>query len=230
MMGPDHTGQMLPMTAIPIIRRVAVALSRHGAALACVLALGAHLEARAQDPSASASAEASNPSTDKFGLGVMLDAGAPDGVGVSAVVRPVHWLRINGGLTTNTLSLGVRGGISLLPLSTFISPSINLDVGHYFNTNYNKLIDRLGGIPLQTTVPIEDVGFNYGGASLGLEIGKPDRFSFYLHVGLTHGSMVIEDAEKLLQDVTNDPDITAKPLNLRFTTPSVKLGFLLYFT
>jgi hypothetical protein len=222
------------MTALPIIRRVAFALSRHGAALACVLALGAHLEARAQDSSASASAEtqaqASNPSPDKFGLGVMLDAGAPDGVGVSVVVRPVHWLRINGGPTTNTLSLGVRGGISLIPLSTFISPSINLEVGHYFNTNYNKLVDRLGGIPLQTTVPIEDVGFNYGGAGLGLEIGKPERFSVYLHVGLTHGSTVIQDAEKLLQNVTNDPDITAKPLNLRFTTPSLKLGFLLYFT
>ncbi len=218
------------MTATPMIRRVAFDLSRHGAALACVLTLGIHLEARAQDSSASAQAQAetSTPS-DKLGLGAMLDVGAPDGVGISAVVRPVRWLRINGGLTTNTLSLGVRGGISLIPLSAFVSPSINLDVGHYFNANYNKLVDRLGGIPLKTTVPIDDVGFNYGGASVGLEIGKPESFSFSLHVGLTHGEMTIEDAGKLLQDVTKDPDITAKPLNLRFTTPSVKLGFLLYF-
>lgn len=215
-----------------MIRRVAFALSRHGAALACVLVLGTHLEAQAQDSSASATTEApaENPTpSSKFGLGAMLDVGAPDGIGVSAVLRPTPWLRINTGITTNTLSLGVRGGISLIPLSTIVSPSINLDVGHYFNTNYNKLIDRLGGIPLKTTVPIDDVGYNYGGASVGLEIGKPERFSVYLRVGLAHGSMVIQDAEKLLQDVTGDPDITAKPLSLRFTTPTAKLGFLFYF-
>jgi D-serine dehydratase len=78
-------------------------------------------------------------------------------------------------------------------------------------------------------VPINDVGFNYAGASVGLEVGKPERFVFSLRVGLAHGSMTIQDAEKLLKDVTKDPDITAKPLSLRFTTPAVKLGFLLYF-
>jgi hypothetical protein len=141
----------------------------------------------------------------------------------------VQWLRINAGLTTNTLSVGLRGGISLVPLSSFVSPSINLDLGHYFDANYNELVNRLGGIPLRSTAPIDDVGFNYGGASVGLEIGNPERFSFSLRAGLSHGSMVIQDAERLLRDVTGDPDITAKPLSFRFTTPAVKLGFLLYF-
>jgi hypothetical protein len=211
-------------------RRAVFDLFRPGAALACALALGTGLEARAQDSGASSGSEAPAPSdpADKLGLGVMLDAGAPDGIGVSVVLRPIHWLRINGGVSTNTLSLGVRGGISLVPLSSIVSPSINLDVGHYFDTDYNDLVDRLGGIPLQTHVPINSVGYNYAGASVGLEIGKPQSFSFYLHVGLAHGEMTIDDAEKLLQDVTGDPDITAKPLALRFTTPSVKLGFLLY--
>jgi hypothetical protein len=225
------------MTSTPMSRRVACELSRYGAALACVLALGAGAEAQAQEsnppvqaPNAPPAPEVSAPGAgDKLGLGVMLDVGAPDGVGFSAVVRPIQWLRINAGLTTNSLSLGVRGGISLVPLSSFVAPSINLDLGHYFNTNYNDLIDRFGGNPLKTTVPIQDVGYNYGGASLGLEIGKPDRFSVSLHVGLAHGSLTIDDAEQLLRDVTSDPTITAKPLTLRFTTPSVKLGFLLYF-
>jgi hypothetical protein len=214
--------------------RVASPLSGQGAALACVLALTTGMQAQAQDSSASAPPEveaAPSPSeaSNKLGLGVMLDVGAPDGVGVSAVIRPVRWLRLNAGLTTNTLSIGVRGGLSLVPLSTFVSPSINLDVGHYFDANYNDLVDRVGGIPLKTTAPIDDVGYNYGGASVGLEVGKPDRFVFSLRVGLAHGSMTIEDAEQLLKDVTGDPDITAKPLTLRFTTPAVKLGFLLYF-
>ncbi len=215
-------------------RRKIAALFRLGATLVAVLALGAGVEARAQDSTTSASPSIEPPPeapagpADKIGFGLMLDVGAPDGVGVSAVLRPVRWLRINAGVTTNTLSLGVRGGISLVPLTAFITPSINLDLGHYFDANYNELVDRFGGIPLQTTVPIDDVGFNYGGASLGLELGKPERFAVSLRVGLSRGGLVIEDADRLLKDVTGDPDVTAKPLSFRFTTPAVKLGFLLY--
>lgn len=214
-------------------RRVASGVSRSCAALACVLALGAGARAQAQDstptPPPAPQAEAAADSGSSIKLGAMLDVGAPDGVGVSLVLRPAPWLRINGGVTTNTLSLGVRGGISLVPLSTFVSPSINLDLGRYFDANYNTLVKRFGGIPLQTSVPFDDVGYNYGSASVGLEIGNPERFSFSLKAGLVHGSMVIQDAEQLLQDVTGDPDLTAKPLTFRFTTPSIKLGFLLYF-
>jgi hypothetical protein len=220
MMGPS-----LSWTAPLTIRRSATPLSRHGAVLACVLALCVGERTLAQD-SVEAPAE---PSPSKLRIGAMLDVGAPDGVGISAVVRPIEWLRINAGLTTNTLSLGVRGGISLVPLSTFVAPSLNADFGHYFDTSYNDLVDKLGGIPLQANVPVEDIGFNYVGASLGLEIGKPETFSFYLRAGLAHGVLTINDAEKLLRDVTGDPDITAAPLTIRFTSPSIKLGFLLYF-
>jgi hypothetical protein len=205
-------------------RRFSPFLSRHGAALACVLALGTGARALAQD-----SVEAPAESSSKLKIGAMLDVGAPDGVGISAVVRPIEWLRINAGLTTNTLSLGVRGGISLVPLSTIVSPSLNADFGHYFDTSYNSLIDKLGGIPLQTNSPVEDIAFNYAGASLGLEIGKPDSFAFYLRAGFTYGSLTINDAEALLRDVTGDPDLTAAPLSIRFMSPSVKLGFLIYF-
>lgn len=205
--------------------------SRAGAVLAWALALGTGAPALAQDTAAAPPPQASSEadSGDGLKLGALLDVGAPDGVGVSLVLRPAPWLRFNGGVTTNTLSLGVRGGISLVPLSTFIAPSLNLDVGHYFDANYNTLVKRFGGIPLETNAPIDDVGYNYGGASVGLEIGKPDRFCFSLKAGLAHGSMVIQDAEQLLRDVTGDPELTAKPLTFRFTTPSVKLGFLLYF-
>lgn len=208
-----------------MIRRLATPLSRHGAVLGCLLALGTSSLALAQD---SVEAPAEAPSS-KVRIGAMLDVGAPDGVGVSAVVRPIEWLRINAGVTTNTISLGVRGGISLVPLSTLVSPSLNADFGHYFDTSYNDIVDRLGGIPLQSDIPVEDIGFNYAGASVGLEIGKPDRFSFYLRAGFASGKLVINDAEKLLRDVTGDPDITAAPLTIRFTSPSIKLGFLLYF-
>ena len=101
--------------------------------------------------------------------------------------------------------LRARAGVSFVPLSSFVSPSINPDLGHYFDTDYNDLIDRFGGIPLQTDVPIEDVGYNYGGASLGLELGKPQRFPSRCAWGWPAAHSTIDDAERLLRDVTADP-------------------------
>jgi hypothetical protein len=204
---------------------------RLGAVLAGVLALVTGTEAPAETPASSAEAPAEAPrdTSNRVRLGLMLDVGAPDGVGFSAVVRPLPWLRLNAGLTTNTLSIGVRGGVSLIPLSTLVSPSLNADIGRYFDTDVNQLVDKLGGIPLRSNAPIDEVGYNYAGASVGLEIGRPERFSFFLRAGLSYGSLTIDDAERLLRDVTGDPTLTARPLTLRFSSPSLKLGFLLYF-
>ncbi|WP_148273277.1 autotransporter outer membrane beta-barrel domain-containing protein [Stigmatella aurantiaca] len=222
--------------------RLAPSLSRRGPAWACALMLGMARDALAQDtlpppdpavdalPPPSVDASSSPDATASVPmLGISLDAGVPDGVGVSAVVRPVRWLRLHGGVTSNTLSLGLRAGAGWVPLATLVSPSLNVDVGHYFSAKYNKLVDRLGSNPLQTDAPINDVGYDYASATVGLEIGSPNRFAAFLRVGLSYSTLTIDDAEALLQDVTDDPDVTATPLSLRFTSPSVKLGFLLYF-
>jgi hypothetical protein len=207
-------------------------LSRPG--LACALVLGVAPSALAQEtlPSPGPSVSAEAPPDDSPALrrlGVSLDAGVPDGIGISAVVRPVGWLRLHGGVTSNTLSFGLRAGASWVPLAATVSPSLNVDVGHYFDADYNKLVDRLGSNPLQTDVAIEDVGYNYASASVGVEVGSPNRFAAFLRVGLSYSTVQVDDAEGLLQDVADDPDITSTPLSLRFTSPAVKLGFLLYF-
>jgi hypothetical protein len=211
--------------------RRSASLLRSGAALVCALVLLTSAQVLAQDSDSSSPPPAESPSDSsrRIGLGVMLDVGAPDGIGFSAVVRPLPWLRFNTGLTTNTLSIGVRGGVSLVPFSTLFSPSLNADLGHYFDADFNQLIDKLGGIPLQASSPVGEVGYNYAGASLGLEIGRPERFSFSLRAGLSYGTLTLNDAERLLRDVTGDPTLTAQPLTIRFTSPSIKLGFLLYF-
>ncbi|XXF77109.1 hypothetical protein P2318_29250 [Myxococcaceae bacterium GXIMD 01537] len=194
----------------------APALFRQGAALAFALTLGAGTEALAQEQT-------------PLKWGVMVDVGAPDGIGASAVVRPLSWLRLHAGATTNTISMGVRGGVSLLPLSTFIAPSLNLDAGHYFAGNYNKLIERFGGSTADGTALIQDVGYNHASASLGLNIGPADRWSIFFNLGMSYWAIDVNDLEQALQDSANDPDITATPLQLRFTSPSLKLGFLYYF-
>ncbi|MDC0713236.1 autotransporter outer membrane beta-barrel domain-containing protein [Stigmatella sp. ncwal1] len=209
-------------------------LSRQGLSWACVLMLGTATGAWAQDalppPPPTVDAAPTPERTPALPmLGISLDAGVPDGVGVSAVVRPLPWLRVHGGVTSNTLSLGLRAGASWVPLTTLVSPSLNVDVGHYFSAKYNKLVDRLGSNPLQTDAPINDVGYDYASAAVGVEVGSPQRFAAFLRIGLSYSTLKIDDAQALLQDVADDPDITATPLSLRFTSPAVKLGFLLYF-
>ncbi|WP_371876512.1 hypothetical protein [Pyxidicoccus fallax] len=193
-------------------------LRHHGALLTCLLALAAAAPASAQDD---------GPQLRKFG--VLLDAGAPHGVGLSAVLRPLPWLRLQAGPTTNSLSFGLRGGVSILPLQTFIAPSFNAEAGHYFGSDYNDVVDWLGSNPSRSAEAISDVTYDYIGGSVGLEIGSAKRFNFFLHLGLSYVSLNVDDASALIQDVADDPDVTARNLSVRATIPSVKLGFLLYF-
>ncbi|WP_164015804.1 hypothetical protein [Pyxidicoccus trucidator] len=202
-------------------RRTALPLRQRGAALACLLALTAATPALAQDDGAGGS------ELHRFGL--LLDAGAPHGVGVSAVLRPLPWLRLQAGPTTNTLSFGLRGGVSILPLQTFIAPSFNAEAGHYFGSEYSEVVDWLGASPSRTSAAIRDVTYDYVSGSVGLEVGSASRFNFFLHLGLSYVALGVDDASALLQDATDDPSVTARNLSVRATIPSVKVGFLFYF-
>jgi hypothetical protein len=214
------------------MHRLSSVLFRPG--LACALVLGLAPPARAQEPlpppAPAVSAEApAAPAPALHRLGLSVDAGIPDGLAVSAVVRPWAWLRLHGGVTSNTLSYGLRAGVSWVPLQRAVSPSLNVDVGHYFDADYNKLVDRLGSTPLKTDATIDDVGYDYASASVGVEVGSPQRFAAYLRLGLSYSTLQIDNTEGLLQDVTDDADITSTPMDLRFTSPAVKLGVVLFF-
>src|SRR5438128_292262 len=80
-------------------------------------------------------------------VGVLLDLGAPDGVGLSLAYRVQPWLRFHAGPTTNTAGFGVRGGASLIPFAFPVAPNLNLEAGHYFPADYSGLVRRLGGDP-----------------------------------------------------------------------------------
>jgi hypothetical protein len=198
------------------LRRRRSTLLSSGLALGCLAVLGTATPARAQEDT-------------PYKLGLLLDAGAPHGIGVSAVVRPLPWLRLQAGPTTNTLSFGVRGGLSILPMDTFIAPSINAEVGHYFGSEYSEVLNWLGREPSATTDAIRDVTYNYVTGSVGLEVGTKSRFNFFLHLGLSYVALTVPDPTPLIQDASGDETVTSGPWHLRTTIPSVKLGFILYF-
>ncbi|WP_342376307.1 hypothetical protein NVS55_34220 [Myxococcus stipitatus] len=206
------------MMATPSTRRRTAFLRRHGTALACLTALATGAVAHAQEESAA----------ERYRFGLLVDAGAPHGIGLSAVLKPLPWLRLQAGPTTNTLSLGVRGGLSILPFQTFIAPSLNAEAGHYFGSDYNDVVDWLGSKPTPATAAIRDVSYNYVAGSVGLEVGAASRFNFFLHLGLSYVRLGVDDASALIEEATNESNITARNLRLTATIPSVKVGFLLY--
>src|SRR3954470_18359444 len=76
-------------------------------------------------------------------LGLLADAGVPDGANAALVVAPAPWLRLHGGGGTNTVSAGFRGGFTVVPFG--VGPSLSMEAGHYREGNANALVRRFVG-------------------------------------------------------------------------------------
>jgi len=161
-------------------------------------------------------------------MGVMLDAGVPDGLTASFVYRPLRLVNVHAGLGTNLIGVGVRTGATLYVLPTAIAPSVAVELGHYFAGNANVAMRRLG---IDSDSPLlREVGYDYANLHLGLEVGR-ERMSFYFHAGFSilrgtvHNldEVVAEDAnDNLTFRVGEDPVAT-------LVTPSARLGFVFFF-
>ena len=163
-------------------------------------------------------------------LGVMVDAGVPDGVTGSLVFRPLSMLHVHAGVGTNLISYGVRGGASLYLLPFAISPSLNAEVGRYFAGNANDAAYRVGLTDESDMPLLREVGYDYANLHLGLDFGR-ERFSFYVHAGMSAvqgkvkhlDELIAEDAEEgLTFEVRGDPTV-------KLITPSARIGLLFFF-
>src|SRR6185369_4854552 len=103
-------------------------------------------------------------------VGVMTDAGLPDGLAASLVVRPTSWLRLHGGGSYNLISAGVRAGVTLVPFGW--GPSLSIEGGHYFEGDANNLMRRFAGSSWSSNAALERVGYDYANAHLGLDFGS----------------------------------------------------------
>lgn len=193
-----------------------------------LLALSLSLGSVASD--APVPAVTSSDSTSHTRWGLMLDGGLPEFMGASLLYRPLPWLRLNAGLATNTAGLAVRGGVGVA-LYFPITPSLNLDVGHYFPADYGPLAQKLGMSTPDETVALalQDIGYDFASATVGLEVGSPRHFSFFVRAGISYWSFNVGQSEALLRAALEDEGLTADPIQLRFTSPSAKVGFLIYF-
>lgn len=160
-------------------------------------------------------------------FGATVDAGLPDGAGVSLVYRPVSRLRLQWGVTHNMISTGVRVGVSVAPFRSWFTPTLNLDAGRYKEGDANPLLQMASGDPTFHSDSLERVGYDYANAHLGLEFGRK-RATFYLHAGASYIATQVHELDNSSQDGSTTVTFTQDP-DVRVLTVSARLGLIIYF-
>jgi hypothetical protein len=164
-------------------------------------------------------------------LGVMADAGVPDGANGALVLRPAPWLRLHAGGGTNTVSAGYRGGLTLL-LPSGAGPSLSVEVGHYRDGEANGLIRTFVGGQGDLEPLFARLGYTYVNAQLGLELGH-GPVQFFVHAGVSRITATLHNATAALDRARGNSDPTTTVVIredpvLRVWGPSVKLGLVVY--
>jgi hypothetical protein len=174
-----------------------------------------------------ASLAASPARADLHRIGVLIDAGLPDGATGALVYRPAAWLRLHAGAGTNLISPGVRVGVSVLPLRFL---SLNLDAGHFFPGDANPLFRALSGDATVEVAALREVGYDHASLHLGLELGGR-RATFFVHGGVSHIRGTVRGlAETLAAAAGPEVMVTlAEDPKVRIWTVSGRAGVLFYF-
>jgi hypothetical protein len=184
------------------------------------------------DASLSASSQTAPPAGRLPKIGVMADAGLPDGANASLVFRPLRWLRVHGGGGYNLVSAGVRAGATLVPFG--MGPSATLEGGHYFDGNANGAVQRFAGQSFSSPL-LEKFGYDYANFHLGLDLGYR-RVTFFIHGGMSYIRAQVHNLDSVVASQTPSSDgngtteisIKQDP-TVRAWFPSAKLGFIFYF-
>jgi hypothetical protein len=159
-------------------------------------------------------------------FGLQLDGGFPGGAGLAAVFRPYKAFRFNGGVNYDLAGLGVRGGVSYIPFEWGLTPTLNVEGGHYFEGDASKYANSA-----TARVLLRSVQYDFVTTSLGLEFGSQQRFVFFLRGGISwiwSEARNVRDAVAAGNSGGSSQLVSAGNVSLFARTPSVSLGFLLF--
>jgi hypothetical protein len=164
-------------------------------------------------------------------IGLMFDAGIPDGLHSALVWRPSPRWKTHAGLGFNVFAPGFRAGVSVSAFPFWITPALSLEAGRYFKGNANALAQMLTGDPEYDEPYLREVGYDYVSAHVGLELGY-STMTFYVHGGLSTVKVQWRDVDAALTafEFENRPqlEVRSDPTTL-ITGPSGRAGFIYYF-
>ncbi|RKG65336.1 hypothetical protein D7W79_37980 [Corallococcus exercitus] len=163
-------------------------------------------------------------------FGLMLDAGMPEGAGLSGVLRPSPYLRLHFGGAHNGLRGALRAGVTLLPLRGKLSPSFSWEFGHAQAASTKTLNRRLADSTQLPASSMERVGYSYVSTHLGLEFNATRRLSFFVRGGASFMEMDVPSLQKLDEPFRDSlSPVETKSWMMRTLQPSAKLGFMFFF-
>jgi hypothetical protein len=168
---------------------------------------------------------------DSWRLGVSADVGVPDGGTAAVSVAPISLLRVHAGVSHNSVSPGIRVGATLVPLQTFVTPTLSVDWGRFKEGDANPMARRISGDDSIDSPALERFGYDYANAHVGLEIGR--SWTFYLHAGASRVTSVAHGLEAELESMADTGDPSTK---ITFTedpkvtawVPSARIGFIVH--
>jgi len=183
-------------------------------------------EALAEEPTTVDSALQARQSERWPVVGLMADAGVPDGAIGSLVIRPWQWLRVYGGAGTNTVSRGYRGGLSLVPFGA--GPSLSLECGHYGEGNANGVVSRLMNGQWSSSPLLDRVGYDFVNAHVGLDFGGK-HVIFFVHGGISRVWAQVHNLNNAFQDTDSNTVVrVSQDPKVKVTGSSLKVGLIVF--
>lgn len=166
-------------------------------------------------------------------LGVETAVGVPDGATASLVVAPHQVLRLGVGVAHNGISTGVQGQLSLVPLTTWLHPTLTLGAGRFPSGDATPLARRLSGDATLSSPLLEEVSYDYATLQLGVELGRR-RVSVTVHAGATMVRGPVRGLDVELAIRASDPSaaqltLTSDP-RATLWTASARIGLLVYLS
>ena len=106
-----------------------------------------------------------------------------------------RWLRLNAS-TSKGIHSGAEGGITVIPLESWISPTFTVEAGHWSGGDISAVVRLLTTSPSQNPAWVRS--FDYENAYLGTELGT-SRVAVSLKVGLTRAEISDHNLQRTLE-------------------------------
>jgi hypothetical protein len=147
------------------------------------------------------------------------------------VVRPWTWISLHGGVLSNTVSAGVRGGFTLAPFHFAVTPTLTGEIGHFWDGDANSSVAFVTQDSSFHSDLLKSFGYNFVTGQLGLELGPPDWWVISIRVGISYlwaspafQQSVEQAAQQLSKSTGGLVNVSGQGMYL----PSVQVGLKLY--